>query len=208
MGGSTVLARRCFSLAVSAAVLLATPVEIRAHEDRIFEVGSDGSISGLPKDYLPASLLIGPPQTGGRLGIYPPFPKVTLVVSGVERQLPPCVAQLFRLPPGEKMALHGSWYHDLSLLPPYLVIDLPSHTYSGGWFTGYKLLFNLTTGELLELTQVVVTPGHGEKAGGLATGSTMREVPAYEAICAPRLGPDFKAPAPCGWFRRLTRRCS
>ncbi len=201
------IGRRCASTVVIAAVLMMAPVAIRGHEDRPFQVGSDGSISGLPEDYLPASLLIGPPREG-KFGIHPPPPTVTLVVSGVERQLAPCVAQLFRLPPGERLTLHGSWYHDLSRRPPYLAVDLPSHTYRGGWFTGYRLLFDLRTGEVLELNQVVVTPGHGEVTGGVAAGSTMREVPAYKAICSSRLGPDLKVPEPCGWFRRLTGRCS
>lgn len=150
--------------------------EMHAHQDVLFALEPDGSISGLPNEFQPAFLRVGPVDSTASGS---PAPKVSIQLSGISRLLEPCVAQLFEIPAEEQMRLTGSWYHDAAILPPYLSVVLPTHTHSNSLFTGYSLLFDMRTTKLLQLYQVVTTPGD-EKRGSYTVS---RRVPAYETFC-------------------------
>jgi len=144
-----------------------------AHQDTVLTLRSNGVLNGLPTQYQPAAIEIGPIKSDptGR-----PVPRVVVRLSGVESILKPCVAELFLLPKDQSLRIHGSWYHDFSILPPYVVVDLPSQTIEDEWFSGYTVLFDLRTAKIIELHQVVVTPIS-------KFGTISRRIPAYKALC-------------------------
>ena len=115
-----------------------------AHQDTLFQRSANGSLGGLPHSYLPASLGVVKAGDGQLVN-------VTLVLSGQRNELPQCLAQLFDIPDPKKMTTSGSWYHDLSLLPPYLSINLPTQTAENGFYDGHSLLFNLKTADLIQV---------------------------------------------------------
>ncbi len=120
-----------------------------AHEDSHFSLASDGTILEYPDSYRPASLSI---EDGGE----ELEPRVTLSTGGSTLALPPCLAELFVQPPDMEPTLRGSWYHDLSTLPPYLVVDLPyERVLDTGEVHAHQFMFNMRTAELLEVRRVL-----------------------------------------------------
>jgi len=144
-----------------AAVALAPPGW--AHEDMIFPIENDGRLSRIPQEFGPVFL-----KVQGASG----SPLVELEFRARSVSLEPCLGRLFFLPEGERVRAMGSWYHDLTLLPPYVSFELPQKTAGHGFFDGYSLLFNLETGGLLELQRHTVEPsGKGVKMESLPTAS-------------------------------------
>jgi len=137
--------------------------DVLAHQDTIFSIASDGRLSRIPDDYGPVFI---------RLEGTADSPRVSLEIPARRVSLPSCLARLFLLPKGETIRAKGSWYHSRSLLPPYVSFDLPRETIANGFYTGYSLLFNLETGELIELSQHTAMPdGNGVRMRSLEVGS-------------------------------------
>lgn len=126
--------------------------QARAHQDTYFNVSSSGNLSGLPKKYEPASVVITESKNGAA-------PSVEISVAHNRLKLPACIARYFKLPTGLAMEAKGSWYHDkISSLPPYLALDLPQKAFPEVKdFNGISLLFNLDTLALLEVEQRTVS---------------------------------------------------
>lgn len=124
-----------------------------AHQDRIFEIQSDGTLVGLPKQYTPATLKWSSE----------PIPSLTLRIGGRENALPLCLTTKLALGKAEIRA-HGSWYHERSTLPPYIAVEVIHEKHMHGFFTGYTLLFNLDTSQLLELTRISGTDTEQQRA--------------------------------------------
>ena len=82
-----------------------------------------------------------------------PNPGLTLRVAARENVLPRCLTAKLNLGQAQIRA-YGSWYHERSLLPPYIAVDVMHKQHKQGYFTGYTLLFNLDTSQLLELTRI------------------------------------------------------
>lgn len=143
-----------------------------AHQDRVLKLQPDGSIEGLPEKYQPASLKIARDPSNLTTG-------AVLTLGQGRYEFPDCLLGMFDLPDGLSIALHGSWYHERSTLPPYLVLDLPHEMKPKGWFNGFSYLFSLETAELLELDEFKVTMSSEPNYAG----SRMSHVPAYSRYC-------------------------
>jgi hypothetical protein len=52
-----------------------------------------------------------------------------------------------------KLHAYASWYHERSILPPYIGVDVVHGERQHGFFDGFSLLFNLETAFLIELTR-------------------------------------------------------
>ena len=105
------------------------PCLVHAHMDRIIEL-KDTALVGLPKEYGPAEL---------------DLKTFRLRIAKREMIFSPYLTNLFAQPYDLKIT--ASWYHDASILPPYinLCIQPKQKDYS------YGLLLNLRTLELIEL---------------------------------------------------------
>lgn len=141
----------CLLLCAAISVMLLPPTASNGHMDRVFTIGTDGTLKGLPSEYNPAYLKISRARKSG-------VPDVVLRLGSKVLQIPPCIAKLFVLPKGEKVSASGSWYHTRLELPPYLHLSLPQRTHPSGFSDGYELLFNLQTAELISVTKTTVSP--------------------------------------------------
>ena len=172
-------------------LLVLSPAYVLSHEDWVFVFQEGGSIDGLPVGYGPTWLRISDAE-------------IVFQTGESEYVLPECLIELFTLPTGEAISVQGSAHHDLSRLPPYLVVQLPRHTYVEGWFDGYSLTFHLKTAELLDVQRSVVTPSSDPNLVGMS----QRNEPVHSEFCGGE-NLEFKMkPRACSWFRRITRRCS
>lgn len=140
---------------------------VYAHRDTIFHITESGELVGVPEEFSPAYLVIDRESDIVN--------SVTLQVSDHAAELPACISRFFDLPIGEEILVSGSWYHETSLLPPYISIRLPSITDSRGMFEGHSLLFGLETADLIEISRHELLPGDG--------GMRM-EIVAPEIICS------------------------
>lgn len=148
-----------------ALLLMCTAPE--AHQDRIFDLGSDGTISGVPDAYQPATLVL----TRGDSG---PVRAALLRLKNGEYRFPECLMRAFDGISKDGISLHGSWYHDLNSMPPYLSIELKKAVHrSGAFFSGYSLLFNLQTAELMQAREHVWT----------RDPDRLRTIPAFARLC-------------------------
>jgi hypothetical protein len=151
------------------AIILLGGSPAAAHRDRLLPLSPDGRLENVPADHGPASIHVRPAGNSGAP------PDVTVQLSGREVRLPRCLARLFQVPVGEAMHVHGSWYHDLTTLPPYLVIDLPERTVEPGWFSGYTLMFDMRNGDLLQVHQQILGDDH----------TVLQSKDALDGLCTP-----------------------
>lgn len=120
-------------------VLLCAAFSSGAHQDRILAINKDGSLGGLPEPYIPATLTLKP-QTILRIG-----PRAVT--------LPECLVAAVALRKSQ-LQVTASWYHERSILPPYINIEVQHSQAEYGYFTGFSLLFNLETLALIELKRM------------------------------------------------------
>jgi len=114
-----------------------------AHQDRIFPIADDGTIHGVDGKFGTVSVVV-------RRGKGAQATQVTFQTAGKVVRLPPCLAKWFALPEGKKMAATGSWWHERSILPPYLALDLPER--NGSSPSAHQILFNLETAEVIQVS--------------------------------------------------------
>ena len=129
-----------------ALLLLSASGLCSAHQDRIITRAPDGSLPDLPPVYQPATLTLKFSAVGGeqrltalrlQLG-----PKASV-------QIPTCVLGLIRSNSASQAVLSASWYHDESVLPPYLSARFVDPEAGAPSFT---LLFNLRMARLMEMS--------------------------------------------------------
>lgn len=149
---------------ISLLFLAAFALSAYGHQDTIFQVSEHGELIGVPKKFTPATLSIDIED-----GV---VTSVTLHLSGNVVELPDCIAGFFNLPDGEEISASGSWYHERSLLPPYLSISLPQESALYGMFSGYSLLFNLENAQLIKITRhEVILSGDGMRTKSIVPDS-------------------------------------
>src|SRR4051794_15897387 len=138
---------------VVAFVVLATAA--LAHQDRILSVGVDGAIPELPPAYQTTRLHIA--FSEGDAGA---LQQLNFLSSGQETSVPPCLLRLVPKSSLRQLFLSGSWYHDVSTLPHYLVVEFRDSPSRQGVpdYPGVRFLFSLRDASLLEVTQVVALP--------------------------------------------------
>lgn len=118
-----------------------------AHQDRIFKIGPDGKIEGIPEKFGEVKLLWSADQ--------PP----ELHIGPLTSKFPPCIAKLFAASSREQIRALGSWYHARGTLPAYLNFELPeSGTKEKEYWNGHTILFNLETAEVIEIQRVTSDP--------------------------------------------------
>lgn len=135
------------------------------HQDTILHVSKGGEIEGLPQEYRPAYLKVvaeAPSQD----------PRVVLRLGNHVVDFPACISVLFHLPKGQRMRVSASWYHDPESLPFYLVIQLPQRRSEWGPISGWSVLIDLKTAELLEVKSLsIVDSGRGQDGNVVEIGS-------------------------------------
>src|SRR5687767_5897382 len=108
-----------------------------AHADIMFTIAPNGDLHGFPADYGPASLQLGAPSRE-----HPEYPSSAVVRIGAhETHIPPCIRTLLEVTPVEAVRAYGSWTHDFSILPPYLVFEFPRNRNQkeSDWVNSYDL---------------------------------------------------------------------
>ena len=108
-----------------------------AHQDRIIRL-DEGKLEGLPPKYQPASFSISERKIGAG----------QLVAT-----IPDCIWKLFANAQEGEFRFFASWYHERSILPPYVLISVPE----AGTKNHFELLLNLDTLAPIALTKVIQT---------------------------------------------------
>src|SRR3954464_6384322 len=85
-----------------------------AHQDRIFTVGAEGKVDGIPEKFGPVSIEVSAQAKIARVHI-----------GNKTLDLRACLSKLFPESSPQKMRVKGSWYHPRASLPPYMDIELP-----------------------------------------------------------------------------------
>lgn len=114
-----------------------------AHQDTMLHITPDGSLAGLPPQWRATRLHVDKAANGDIL---------RLVISGRDfrRSFKPCVLRKLRRI--RHVAVSGSWYHDLSSLPPYLHIDVSTETPGSdqhSFIPQHSITLSLTYGRIL-----------------------------------------------------------
>lgn len=95
------------------AVLLALSLPVQAHQDAILKIGADGRIAEIPAPWGPVRVVVS----------YAAPRHVTSVQVANQRfnvKLSPCVLKY--LGGVTAVGASGSWYHEPSVMPPYLTL--------------------------------------------------------------------------------------
>ena len=137
-----------------------------AHQDRIIDIKSDGTLSSIPPTYGPAALRVTFSQ--GKNG-EPPVSSVDLILGAQKISLPICVTGLLHTARLQHVKASASWYHEEKSLPYYLSVTFfdPGYRPKSGFNSGYSLLFNLRTARLMQMEVLIVRD----------KGKTMQSVP-------------------------------
>jgi hypothetical protein len=123
-----------------------------AHQDRILSARADGVIPELPVAYSATRLHVtfSSAEQGSLSGL-------RFISSGHETNLPECLLRLVSNASAQRLFLHGSWYHNESLLPHYVSVEFRDATATPGLpeHPGLKFLFSLRDAQLLDVSKVV-----------------------------------------------------
>jgi hypothetical protein len=133
----------------------------KAHQDRIVQIGADGSILDIPPALGPVRLIVK------GLGSTNPF--VQLRIGAHQTTLPDCVARTIRSTKASDIQVSGSWYHDEKRsLPYYLNIRFfdPGYDRTRAYNSGREFLFNLHDASLIHAQEF--------KANGSGNGGQSR----------------------------------
>jgi hypothetical protein len=90
-----------------------------AHKDRILSVRMDGTIPELPPDYQTTRLHIAFSEGGAGA-----LQQLDFLSSGRKTSVQPCLLRLVPKGSFHQLFLAGSWYHDESIAPHYLDVQL------------------------------------------------------------------------------------
>lgn len=145
---------------------------VSAHQDVAFDLQPDGTIEGIPEEFLPATLIISRDSNS---------PSMTLTLSGMENELHSCIAEIFHQYSDERIFMHGSWYHDLSGLPPYLVLEMPKQMKGGDVISPYSVIFDMRNGRELDLS--APAPAFDEEVVTKYVNHQNGIRPAYMELC-------------------------
>jgi hypothetical protein len=129
-----------------------------AHRDIRISWKEDGTLEELPAEFQPARLLVGFKPT--RSGLKE-IDGIKLQIAGHETSLPRCIFASIRTPGRAAVRVLASWYHDTSILPPYVQIEFfDSDPDSQSAKQSRIFLFNLVTVRLREV-QTASYVAHG-----------------------------------------------
>ncbi len=146
LGGTKIPA--CYAAAAVAAVIMLLARPCLGHVDTVIEVRDNGELSGLPPQYMPASVLV---EYGQGMQWSRRVLRLTISLGSSKVTLPQCLTAAFELGEGQQLQFAASWYHDPLTLPPYLAVRFPTESHKLGT-AGHTILLNLDS---LEIIQVV-----------------------------------------------------
>lgn len=109
-----------------------------AHQDTIITVDKTGNMEGLPEAYLPANIDLD---------------KNSISIANNQFDMPRCVSKYFAHHESHKLHVTSSWYHQRSILPPYINFKISPK----GKDFEYSLMFELDTLEVIQF-QVITHP--------------------------------------------------
>jgi len=136
-------------------ILLALPVllfaqVVKAYEDQVVSMRSDGVIPKIPAEFGQARLTIA--------GLGTSAPSVVFRIGEHRDALPACLSRLIRSKNEQDIQLTSSWYHDEKFLhlPYYLAVTFrdPGSNPGKPVHSGYSFTFNLHNAELLEVQRL------------------------------------------------------
>ena len=120
-------------LCLTLPIVLCAP--LFAHQDTIITI-KNNELVGLPKEYQPAEL---------------DLKEYRLRIKDHVMEFCPFIKSLF--PDGKPydLSITSSWYHDRSILPPYISLDIRPQ----GKNVSHRILFNLDTLDVIEVSKVI-----------------------------------------------------
>ncbi|XLZ72383.1 hypothetical protein ABT364_10590 [Massilia sp. SR12] len=126
-----------------------------AHVDTLLPIRADGMMADLPSNFGPGKLAVNFSSPSARR---PSVSSVVLQLRGRQIELPKCVTSLLRTKSMKEVVAAGSWYHDEAMLPYYLQVTFFNPGYSAKLRanSGVQILFNLRTGDVIEIHALVV----------------------------------------------------
>ena len=113
-----------------------------AHMDAVIKI-EKGELLGLPAEYQPARFSIE---------------QKSLRIASRTVTIPNCIWDRFGDVKQEDIEIHSSWYHDKTLLPPYIVISVKD---DGNQNKYYDLMLNLDSLGVLSLEEWIRTSTSG-----------------------------------------------
>ena len=116
----------------------------RAYVPTWIGIGPNGTLSGLPAEFEPASLKVEIRSDS--------YPRVVVELSGNEVTLPRCLSTLFDIPDDEEISL-GAYFSHSELGPPSLTIMLPENSVSLGFYEGWSITFGLKSAAVLSIRE-------------------------------------------------------
>jgi hypothetical protein len=139
-GSSLTLGEKHMNLRIAFASILAIIAchSACAHQDRIIRLSGE-KLEGLPPKYLPASFSIKDRQ---------------IVLGPISVVVPECIWKRFGSIKEEDLRFQASWYHDPSILPPYIIVSIGKVQGK----TGYELLLNLDSLAVISFKKAMVEP--------------------------------------------------
>lgn len=131
-------------LALISALLLMSPGLVLAHEDRILHIGSDGSLTDIPDRYGPVRVLVQRSSNDPRK-----TQQVVLSSPHFRVSLNPCLID--KLQDITHIEAQGSWYHEETVMPPYVSITFYVGRYEarGTNNPSYTIVYSLVDGRIL-----------------------------------------------------------
>ena len=142
-------------LRVFAVFTIALSAVCHAEQVRVLEIASDGTLNGLPSEYLPSAMRIqfSPPGGGGR-----PVSSFELVLGKQRTRLPPCVTAVLNTRQVKHVKAFASLGREQTAVPPYMTVEFfdPNYKPNALFNPGYSLLFNLRTARLIEMEVLIV----------------------------------------------------
>jgi hypothetical protein len=122
---------------------------------RILEIASDGTLSGLPSEYLPSAMRIQFSQPDPRAR---PVSSFELVLGKQRVRLPPCVTAVLNTRQLKDVKVFASLRPEQTAVPPYMTVEFfdPNYKPKALFNPGYSLLFNLRTARLIEMEVLIV----------------------------------------------------
>lgn len=139
---------------ISAAILAIVTCHLAfAHEDHLIRLSGE-TLEGLPEKYQSASFSVRDRR---------------IVLGPVSVVVPDCIWKRFGSIKETDLSFQASWYHDLSLLPPYIMVSIGKAPGK----IGYELLLNLDTLAVISFRKAMVMPN----------GTSYEDIP-IESTCA------------------------
>ena len=143
------------SIAQPAIILALATGVCSAHQDSIIEITKDGTLVGLPAQFQPSVLKV---LFSSNEHSKHPIKSVSITIGKSTIHLPRAVVELLRSEGPGSIAVSASWYHEASLLPPYMNIEFTDPRFSKNQtgVSGYRMMINLNTGKLFSMASVIV----------------------------------------------------